>query len=299
MAMKEYRRHKYLLIMLLPGLLYYLLFKYVPMYGVIIAFKNFRILDGILQSPWVGFKYFTQLFDTTAFWVVFKNTLILSFYKLIFIFPAPIILALLLNEVRNMFFKRAIQSVTYLPHFLSWVVLSGILMNVLSPSTGIVNAFIGALGFNPIFFVADPDWFRTVLIGSSIWKDVGWGTIIYLAALASVDTQLYEAAVLDGANRLKQTLHVTLPAIVPVIVIMFIFAVGAIVHDDFDQIFNLYNPAVYSVGDVFSTFIYRMGLENMMYSFSTAANLFKNLIAFGLVIGTNYMIKRYSDYSLW
>ncbi|MDF2650887.1 MAG: protein lplB [Paenibacillus sp.] len=271
-----------------------------PIYGVIIAFKDFRIMEGILASPWVGFDNFRLIFDAPDFWKVFRNTLIISFYKLVFTFPAPIILALLLNEVRLMVFKKFVQTITYVPHFLSWVVLGGIVMNFLSPSTGIVNGIITTLGSKPIFFLGDPDWFRTVLVASAAWKELGWSTIIYLAALASVDTQLYEAAVLDGANRFKQTIHVTLPGIMPVITIMFIFAVGAIINDDFDQIFNLYNPAVYSISDVIATYVYRMGLENMMYSFSTAVNLFKNTIAFALVIMTNYIVRRFnSDNSLW
>ncbi|WP_238178234.1 ABC transporter permease [Paenibacillus contaminans] len=297
--LKEYYTHRYLLLMLVPGILYYIVFKYLPMYGIILAFKDFRIMEGVFASPWIGFKHFSDILDSPDFWFVFRNTLVLSFYKLIFSFPAPIILALLLNEVRAAFFKKFIQTITYLPHFLSWIILSGILMNVLSPSTGIVNVILTSLGFDPIFFFGDADWFRTLLVSSSIWKEVGWGTIIYLAALAAVDPQQYEAAVLDGANKFQQTIHVTLPAILPMIIIMFIFAIGGIVNDDFDQIFNMYNPAVYSVSDVLSTFVYRMGLENMMYSFSTAAGLFKNIIAFALVIGTNYIVRKYSEYGLW
>lgn len=297
---RNYYRHRYLFLMLLPGFLYYVIFKYIPIYGVIIAFKQFRILEGILASPWVGFDNFRLLFEATDFWNVFQNTLIISFYKLVFTFPAPILFALLLNEVRLLAFKKVVQTVTYMPHFLSWVVLGGVVMSFLSPSTGIVNGIITALGGKPIFFVGDPEWFRTVLVASAAWKELGWSAIIYLAALASVDTQQYEAAVLDGANRLKQTIHVTLPAMMPVISIMFIFAVGAIINDDFDQIFNLYNPAVYNVSDVIATYVYRMGLENMMYSFSTAVNLFKNAIAFALVIGTNYIVRKFnSDNSLW
>jgi len=269
------------------------------MYGLIISFKDFRILDGMMASPWVGFKHFKTVFGSDDFWVVFKNTLVISGLKLIFNFPAPIIFALLLNEVKNMQFKKTVQTISYMPHFLSWVVLAGIVVNFLSPSTGPINMILKVLGAKPIYFVADRKWFREVLVLSAIWKEVGWGTIIYLAALSNINLELYEAAVLDGANRFKQTIYVTLPSISPVIIIMFIFAVGAIVNDDFDQIFNLYNPAVYSVGDVLSTYIYRMGLENMQYSFSTAVGLFKNTISFTLIIITNYLSKRYSDYGLW
>ena len=298
-TIKKYIKYKALVLMFIPGLIYYIIFHYMPMYGLIISFKDFRILDGVMASPWVGLKHFKTVFGSDDFWVVFKNTLVISGLKLIFNFPAPIIFALLLNEVKNMQFKKTVQTISYMPHFLSWVVLAGIVVNFLSPSTGPINMILKVFGAKPIYFVADRNWFRKVLILSAIWKEVGWGTIIYLAALSNINLELYEAAVLDGANRFKQTIYVTLPSISSVIIIMFIFAVGAIVNDDFDQIFNLYNPAVYSVGDVLSTYIYRMGLENMQYSFSTAVGLFKNTISFTLIIITNYLSKRYSDYGLW
>ncbi|WP_235885426.1 hypothetical protein [Paenibacillus cymbidii] len=191
--MRNYYSNRYLLLMMVPGLLYYVLFKYAPMYGIIIAFKDLNIMQGIFASPWVGFKHFEALFRSPDFVRVFRNTLIISTYKLVFTFPAPIVLAILLNEVRITLFKRVIQTITYLPHFLSWVILSGIVINLLSPSTGLVNVILNSIGVKTIFFVGDPDWFRTVLVVSGAWKEVGWGTIIYMAALASVDSQLYEA----------------------------------------------------------------------------------------------------------
>lgn len=297
--LKRFMNYKYLYLMLLPGIAYYLVFQYAPMYGIVIAFKDFNILKGVFASPWVGFKYFNMLFASDGFWVAFRNTIIISGFKLLFNFPAPIILALLLNEVRNMAFKKTVQTISYLPHFLSWVILSGLVINFLSPSTGPINVLLNSLGIKPIFFVGDPKWFRPVVIISDMWKEIGWGTIIYLASLSSVDVQLYEASVMDGAGRFKQTFHITLPAMAPVIIIMFIFAVGSIVSDDFDQIYNLYNPVVYDVGDVLSTFVYRMGLENALYSFSTAAGLFRNVIAFVLIITTNKISSYFSDYSLW
>jgi len=298
-TIKKYIKYRALVLMFIPGLIYYLIFHYMPMYGLIISFKDFRIIDGIMASPWVGLKHFKTVFGSDDFWIVFKNTLVISGLKLIFNFPAPIIFALLLNEVKNIHLKKTVQTISYMPHFLSWVVLAGIVVNFLSPSTGPINMILKAFGAKPIYFVADRKWFREVLVLSAIWKEVGWGTIIYLAALSNINLELYEAAVLDGANRFKQTIHVTLPSISPVIIIMFIFAVGAVVNDDFDQIFNLYNPAVYSVGDVLSTYIYRMGLENMQYSFSTAVGLFKNTISFTLIIITNYLSNKFSDYGLW
>lgn len=299
LKLDKYIKYRVLFLLFLPGLVFYIIFRYMPVYGLIISFKEFRILDGIMASPWVGFYNFKLIFASNEFWVVLKNTLIISFLKLLFGFPAPIILALFLNEVYNMRFKKIIQTISYLPHFLSWVVLSGIVISFLSPSVGPINSLLSAMGFKPIFFVASNAWFRQVLIITSVWKEVGWGTIVYLAALASINPEMYEACRMDGAGKLKQTFYVTLPTISPIIVIMFIFAVGGIINDDFDQIFNLYNPAVYRVGDVLSTYIYRMGLENMLYSFSTAVGLFKNVIAFGLVVDTNQLARRYSDYGLW
>lgn len=296
---KRYGKHKILILMFLPGFLYYLVFQYLPMYGLVISFQDFRILDGIAGSPWVGLRNFEDAFSSSEFWEVFRNTLVISFFKLLIAFPAPLALALLLNEVRLMIFKRIVQTVTYLPHFLSWVVLAGVVIAFLSPSTGPVNMVLQALGFQPIYFVGNKNWFVGVLVSSSVWKEIGWGTIVYLAALSSVNPELYEAAKIDGAGRWRQTWNVTLPAISPVVTIMFIFAVGAIVNDDFDQIYNLYNPAVYSVADVLSTYIYRMGLENMLYSYTTAIGLFKNLIAFGLVMLTNVLARRNNEYGLW
>jgi putative aldouronate transport system permease protein len=256
-------------------------------------------MSGIVSSPWAGTKYYQEALLNPEFWRVFKNTLIISGLKLLINFPAPIIFALLLNEVRNIKLKKIVQTVSYLPHFLSWVVLSGVVVAFLSPSTGPINAIISSFGGEPIYFVANKNFFRPVLIFSSMWKEVGWSSIIYLAALANVDTELYEAAILDGANRFKQTIHVTLPSISGVVIIMFIFAVGGIVNDDFDQIFNLYTSAVYSVGDVLSTYVYRTGLEGMQYSYSTAIGLFKNLIAFTLILTTNYLSSKFSEYGLW
>ena len=296
---KRLKRYKYLLLMLLPGIIYYIVFKYVPIYGIIIAFKDFRLMLGALASPWAGLKYFRLIFNSADVWHVMANTLIISGLKLMINFPAPIILALLLNEVRGNIFKRTIQTISYLPHFLSWVVLGGMVILFLSPSTGPVNILLQTFGLKPVHFIANIHWFRPVLIITSLWKDIGWGTIVYLAALSNTNPELYEASRIDGASRLKQTRHITLPAIMPIIAIMFIFAAGAIVNDDFDQIFNLYNPLVYRVGDVFSTYIYRIGLEQAQYSFATAAGLLKNVTAFILIITVNTIVRKLSEYSIW
>ena len=288
-----------LVFMFVPVVIYYLVFSYTPMYGIIIAFKDYKLAKGIMGSPWAGLTHFQRALNNPDFFRVFGNTLTISFYKLLFGFPAPILLALLINELRHLRFKKIVQTISYVPHFLSWIVLSGILINFFSPSVGVINAVIKAGGGRPINFLADIKWFRPVLIISSIWKEVGWGSIVYLAAITGVDPELHEAAAIDGAGRLRQVLHVTLPAITPVMLIMFIFAVGGIVGDDFDQIFNLYNPTVYSVGDVLSTYIYRQGLESMNYSYSTAVGLFRTVISFALVLFTNFLSKQVSDYGLW
>jgi len=294
-----YKQNRSLFIMFLIPLSYYVIFQYGPMYGIIIAFKDYRFLDGMMGSPWVGLEHFKYAFGLSKFWAVLRNTIIISFLRLAFGFPAPIILALLLNELRTGAFKKVTQTIFYLPHFLSWVVLGGVLMTFLSPSSGAVNGVIKLFGGDPIFFLGNKEWFRFILISTSVWKNIGWGTIIYLAALSGIDPQLYEAARIDGAGRFKQVIHITLPSLAPVITITFIFAVGRLITDDFDQIFNLYNAAVYSVGDVLSTYVYRIGLEGMRYGFATAVELFKNVIAFSLIVGTNYLARKYSDYGLW
>ena len=279
--------------MLAPVLAWYGIFEYGPLYGIQLAFKDFAIMKGISGSPWVGWKHFHYLFTASPdFARIFRNTVVISFYHIVFGFPAPIILALLLNEVRLARFKRVVQSISYLPHFLSWVILSGLLTAILSPTTGAVNVALQWLGFDPIYFMADPRYFRFTLVASNIWKEVGWGSIIYLAALAGIDPSLYEAAVMDGASRWKQTLYITLPQMLPVISIMFILRIGSVMNAGFDQIINMYNPAVYSVADIIDTYVYRIGLGQLQYSLTTAVGVFKNVIAFLLVLLTNYLVKK-------
>ncbi|TDF98115.1 ABC transporter permease [Paenibacillus piri] len=290
---KRYMKHKYLFLLLIPALIWYGVFYYGPLYGIQLAFKEFRIMDGITGSPWVGFTHFERMFSATNdFGTIMKNTVIISFYHIIFGFPAPIALALLFNELRSKAFKRITQSISYLPHFLSWVVLSGLVMTMLSPSTGIVNYILQLLGFEPIYFLGDPAYFRFTLIVTGIWKEIGWGTIIYLAALASIDPHLYEAAHVDGANRWKQLLHITLPGLLPVIAVMFILRVGHLLDGGFDQVFNLYNAGVYEVGDIIDTYVFRVGITKMQYSFTTAVGLFKNAVGFAMLLLTNYLVKK-------
>lgn len=289
----EYKKSKYLFLMLVPTLVWYAIFHYGPLYGVQLAFKEFSPIRGIWGSPWVGLEHFKFLFfQSPDFLRIFRNTVLISLYNLIFGFPAPIILALLLNEVRFSVFKRVAQSLSYIPHFFSWVVLAGIVTVMLSPSEGPVNYILKMLGMEPIYFLADSQYFRSTLVATGIWKEIGWGTIIYLAALSGVDPTLYEAAKIDGASRAKQTWYITLPSILPVITIMFILSLGGILNAGFDQIFNLYNPAVYDVADIIDTYVYRAGILGAQFGLTTAVGLFKNIIGIMLVLGTNYIVKK-------
>ena len=297
---QEYYRYRYLFILLLAALIWTIIFKYGPMYGVLIAFKKYRILEGIWGSPWVGFDHFIRLFTgATEFGEVFRNTVLISLYRLFFGFPAPILLALLLNEVYQRHFKRVVQTISYLPHFLSWVVLAGVIRSVLSPSTGAINAAITGMGGEAIFFLADKSWFVIVLISTGVWQSVGWGSIIFLAAISSVDQELYEAAIVDGAGKIRQAWSITIPSIIPVIIILFILQIGNILDAGFDQIFNLYNPAVYDVADIIDTYVYRIGLVDLNFSLSAAVGLFKNVIGLILVIIVNRIAKIFGEYGIW
>ena len=296
---KKYWQYKYLTLLLLPAILYFAIFMYGPLYGLQIAFKDYAFMKGIWGSPWVGLEHFQHLLELDSFKEVFRNTIVISLYKFIFGFPAPIIFAVLLNELRHLLFKRVVQTISYFPYFVSWVILAGIFTQFLSPSIGPINIVLKALGLDPIYFLADPQWFRSVLVVTDIWKELGWGTIIYLAALAGINPELYEVATVDGANRFQRIRYVTIPGLVPVITIMLVLTLGKLINDDFDQVFNLYNPAVYSVGDVLSTYTYRHGLVNMEYSFATAVGLFKNIISLVMVLGANAIARRLNDYGLW
>lgn len=293
------KRYKGLLIMLIPGLVWYLIFKYVPMYGVTIAFKDYKLLKGIMGSPWAGFKHFERLFNSSQFTNVFWNTLIIGIYRLIFSFPAPVIFAILLNEIRHERFKKTIQSITYLPHFISWVIVAGIIHTVLSPVDGVVNYILQFFGLGPYKFLMMPEIFRGIIIVSGIWKDIGWGSIVYLAAITGIDPQLYEAATIDGASRFRKIFSITIPSILPVVIVMFLMKVGNIMEGGRDQIMNLYNPIVYRVGDVLDTYSYRVGLIDFDYSYSTAISLFQNVVGLVFLFITNFITKRTSDEGLW
>jgi putative aldouronate transport system permease protein len=295
----RYWDSRYLVVLFLPGILYFVIFRYVPIYGLVIAFKDYNFFDGIMGSPWVGFEVFKEMFATRGFWEVFKNTVTISVLQFAFGFPAPIIFALLLNEVGAFRAKKIFQTISYLPHFVSWVILAGLFTQFLSPSTGPINMLLQSLGIRSVYFMASSRWFVPVLILTEVWKSIGWGSIIYLAAISGIDTEMYEAASIDGAGRWVKMRFITLPSLAPVITIMLILAIGKLVNDNFDQIFNMYNPAVYKVADVMSTYIYRNGLEDMPYSYSTAVGLFKNVIAFAMVIGANAVAKRINDSGIW
>ncbi|MEA4824239.1 MAG: ABC transporter permease subunit [Clostridiaceae bacterium] len=296
---KRLWKHRALMIMLLVGLVYYIIFCYGPMYGIQIAFKDYKFRKGIWGSEWVGLDWFRKMFSGQNFIVVFRNTILISLYKMIAGFPAPIIFALLLNELGGKWFKKTVQTVSYLPHFLSWVILGGIFLQILSPSTGAMNYLIRMFGGTPIYFLGDIRWFRSTMVILSVWKGFGWGSIIYLATMSSINPELYEAATIDGAGRWKQALNITIPSIAPIIAIMFILNSGSIINDDFDQIFNLYNETVYRVGDVISTYVYRQGLIEMKYSYTTAVGLFKNVISFGIILLTNFITSKFSEYGIW
>ena len=293
------KRMKLLYLFFLFPAVSYIVFRYMPMYGVIIAFKDFRIKDGILGSPWNDFRHFEMLITNLYFWRILRNTIVISIYRILFSFPAPIVLALLINEVHNMTFKRLSQSISYLPHFLSWVVLSGILIEVISPQRGIVGYLYTLVGREPENLLTNPAVFRQILIITDIWKEVGWGTVVYLAAISSIDPGLYESASIDGANRLQKAVFITIPSLLPVITILFILRIGNILEAGFDQIFNLYNPAVYQVADIIDTFVYRVGLIQRRFDYSAAAGLFQNVLGLILLITANVVTKRISEYGIW
>nr|WP_235782080.1 ABC transporter permease subunit [Paenibacillus senegalensis] len=287
-----------LYLMLIPGLIFLLIFKYTPMYGLIIAFMDFNIFRGISGSEWVGFKHFESLFTNAQFINVLTNTVLISLYKLIFLFPAPIIVAILMNEIMNMTFKRSVQSIIYLPHFISWVIISGLFINLLSMN-GIVNSMLVWLGFERIMFFMDQSLFRSILVFTDGWKEIGWGTIVYLAAITSIDPQQYEAATIDGASKFRQIWHITLPGMAPVIVLMLILRLGNVLEAGTEQILVMYNPIVYDVADVIGTFVYRIGLGTGDYSFSTAVGLFDSVVGLILIVTGNHLCRKYLGRSIW
>ncbi len=295
---KELLAYRLIYMMAVPGLLYYIIFCYAPMYGAIIAFKDYSPARGVFLSQWVGLKHFYKFFESVYFQRVFINTLILSVYDIAVGFPAPIILALLLNEVRVKRFKKAVQTITYIPNFVSIVVISGMIVDF-STQNGIINQVLSIFGFEKTNLLLRPELFKSIYVWSGVWQSVGWGSIVYLAALGVIDPQLYEAATLDGANRFKQTIHVTLPGIAPTIIVLFILRMGNMMSVGFEKVILLYNPSTYETADVISSYVYRKGLVDMSFSFSTAVGLFNSVINLVMLITANAISRKLNDTSLW
>ncbi len=293
------RKYWPLHLMILPGFLLVLVYSYGPMAGLVIAFKKFMPSKGIFGSPWIGmdnFQFVWSLPDTPQ---IIRNTIIIALLKMIAGLVAPIIAALLLNEVRKALFKRTVQTLIYLPHFLSWIILGGILIDLLSPSQGLVNRGLGLLGIEPIFFLGDNRWFRFTLVFSDVWKEFGFGTIVYLAALTSINPTLYEAAEIDGANRWRQTWHVTLPGMLPIIVLLATLSLGSVLNAGFDQVFNLYSTPVYETGDIIDTYVYRIGIQKAQYGIATAIGLFKSVVSLIFISISYFLAYRLANYRIF
>ncbi|MFU0801337.1 MAG: ABC transporter permease subunit [Xylanivirga thermophila] len=298
-AVKRLKRDWQLLLILLPGMLFYIIFRYGPMYGIVIAFKDYNIFEGVSKSPWVGFKYFDMFFKDPNFYKLFRNTFLIGIYSLFFTFPFPVLFAILLNEVKNVHFKKTVQTASYLPSFLSVVVICSMAIDFLSPNNGMINNIRAALGLEKIYYMTKPEWFRTVYIMTEIWQGTGFNAIIYIAAITAVDPSLYEAAEIDGCSRVKKMWYITLPAIMPTIVTLFIIKSGQVFKVGYEKILLLYNPATYEVADVFSTFVYRKGLVDLDYSYATAVGLFESVVALALLLITNTISKKVNEQSLW
>lgn len=283
----------------MPALLYLFVFKYMPMYGVILAFKDWNLAKGIMGSPWVGFENFRYLFQSANFLNVFRNSIVISLLRLVWGFPVPILLSLMLNEVFISSYKRTVQTLLYLPHFISWVVITGMVFNFTNTSTGVLNVIIKKLGGTPIAFLQSQKHFRGVIIVMEIWKTSGWGTIVYLSAMAAIDPSLYEAALIDGANRYHRIRYITLPGISGTIAVLLILRTGRILNNGFEQIFLLYSPLVYDVADVFETFTYRTGLREGRFSFATAVGMFQSVVGLVLIYTTNFLSRKFGEGGLW
>jgi putative aldouronate transport system permease protein len=287
-------------LMILPGLLFIVLFSYIPMAGIIIAFQKFIPAKGLFgHQKWVGWDNFRYVMELPSFTQVLWNTLYISSFKLVLALLVPMIFAILLNELKNEIIKRTVQTTIYLPYFLSWVVLGGILIDLLSPSSGIVNGMLKSLGIEPIFFLGDNKWFPVTLIVSDIWKNFGYGTIVYLAAITGIDPGLYEAATIDGANRWKKAWHITLPGMRMVIVLLAVLSLGQLLNAGFDQVFNLYSPQVYESGDILDTFVYRIGLLDAQYGVATAVGFFKSIVSLVLISGSYFLTYRFAKYRIF
>nr|WP_235549749.1 ABC transporter permease subunit [Paenibacillus sp. Soil766] len=297
--LRTFWKYRALYLISLPGIVYFIVFKYVPLLGSVIAFQDYNIFNGFTGSEWVGFEHFTRMFAHYDFLNILKNTVLIGVYDLLLGFPAPIILALLLNELRLVLYKRVLQTIVYMPHFLSWVIVSGIAIGILSPSTGAVNHFITWLGFEPIYFMGEESWIRSVLITSGIWRDSGYGTIIYLAALAGINPDLYEASEVDGANRWRQTISITLPSLLPTIMILFLLHIGKFLDFGFERVFVFLNPLNKENGEILDTYIYTQGLLGQQFSYTTAIGLFKAAVGVIFIVTGNILSKKTTGESLY
>lgn len=298
----SFKKYWVLYLMLIPGVVYFILMKYVPMVGVLIAFQDYKPLSGwhgIFNSNWVGLKWFTRFFNSKYAPRIIGNSLIISFYKLLFGFPAPIALAILLNELPFKRFKKGVQTISYLPHFLSMVIVCSLVRTLTSVDGGLINAVIKYFGGEPIYFLGSKQYFRGILVVSSIWQSIGWGSIIYLAAMSGIDPQLYEAATVDGANWYHRIWHITLPTILPIVSLMLILRTGELLDAGFEQVYLLYSPVVYEVADIIDTYVYRSGLEDLNYSSATAVSVFKSVVAMALVLSTNFVTKKMGQEGIW
>jgi len=298
MMLNAIQRYKVMYLLLLPGLIYFAIFKYIPMFGLILAFKKYNVVLGFWGSPWIGFRNFMQFIQGVYFWDLIENTVMISLYKLVFGFTAPILLALMLNEVTVQWFKKTVQTITYLPYFLSWVIVYGLMVSLLSPGEGMINVLIRQAGYPSIDFLTSPDWARFLVVASDIWKGIGWGAILYLAALTGIDPSLYEASRMDGASKWRQIWHVTLPGIRNVIIVMLIINLSHVLDAGFDQIYMLANVFNQEKIDIIDTWVYREGIQRLQMGIATAVGLFKSVIGLALVIGANRLAKKF-DGQIW
>ncbi|WP_282939773.1 sugar ABC transporter permease [Paenibacillus sp. RC67] len=297
--MKRLVRNRYMYFMILPGLIFFGIFKYLPMYGLIISFQDYMPYKGILGSEWVGLKHFEKLFTDGEFWNIFKNTLLLFLYNILFYFPVPILLAVMLNEVASQFFKRLVQTIVYIPHFLSWVIIVSITYVMLTMDGGIINELLVFFGFAKVNFLLDSVWFHPMYIAQVIWREAGWGTIVYLAAIASIDPQLYEAARMDGAGRFKQIWHITLPSIRSVIIVLLILRIGNVLDLSFEHVYLLLNSMNRPVAEILDTYVYTVGLKQGQFSFSTAVGFFKSFVGLILVVMSNKLAKKIGEEGIY
>ena len=298
-APSRFRRELPLIIMLIPAVILVGIYSYGSMIGSVIAFQKFNPTKGLFGSEWIGFDNFVNLFSMPNFGQIVFNTITISLAKMVLGIVVPVIFALMLNEVSKVGIKRSYQTMVYLPHFLSWVILAGIFNEILSPSNGIINQLLGQLGIEPIFFLGDQKWFPVTMVITDIWKGFGFGSVIYLAALTGIDQTLYEAAQIDGAGRIRQTIHITFPGILSTIILMTVLSMGNILNGGFDQIYNMYSPAVYSTGDILDTFVFRLGINNAQYALATAAGLFKTGVSFIFVVASYKLADKFAGYRIF